>query len=99
MKENVRLQWGFCQKYESYLLIMGHGTIWTQIIWKSREITMAMLVVMNKRCIIASGGFEFKTVEIEAVKLQKSTKFSQNVISFDLNLSEIKVLHILNILE
>lgn len=68
------------------------------MIWKSAEITVAVLVVMNKsRNIIASGRFEFKTLEIETVKLQKSVKFSPNVSSFDLNLNEIKVLHILNI--
>lgn len=55
---------------------------------------MAMLVVRN---IIASGRFEFKTLEIEIVKLQKSAKFSPNVSSFVLDLNEIKVLHILNI--
>lgn len=59
---------------------------------------MAMLVVMNEnRNVIAGGRFEFKTLEIETVKLQKSAKFSSNVSSFDLNLNEIKVLHILNI--
>lgn len=97
MKENVPLQRGFCCKHKSYALIMGSGTIWTQMIWKRGEIT-AMLVVMNKsRNIIANERFEYKTLEIETIKLQKSAKFSPNVSSFDLNLNEIKVLHILNI--
>lgn len=68
------------------------------MIWKSGEITMAMLVVMNKsRNIIANERFELKKLEIETVKLQKSAKFSSNVSSFDLKLNEIKVLHTQNI--